>query len=213
MIRVLVVDDQTVVREGLSLMLSQMHDIEVVGLATDGQDALDQLAAAGPDVVLLDLRMPRMDGVEATRQILKARPSTKIVILTTYSDDRSIFSALEAGADGYLTKHSPASEIERTIHAVHGGDVQFDPLVQARLARTTRRGRLDVLRPAGLTARELEVLKLMAAGLSNDELATHLHVSEATIKTHVNNIFSKLEVRDRARAITYAYRQGLADEP
>ena len=213
MIRVLVVDDQTVVREGLFLMLSQMRDIEVVGLAADGQDALDQLAAAGPDVVLLDLRMPRMDGVEATRQILKARPSTKIVILTTYSDDRSIFSALDAGADGYLTKHSPASEIERTIHAVHGGDVQFDPLVQARLARTTRRGRLDVLRPAGLTARELEVLKLMAAGLSNDELATHLHVSEATVKTHVNNIFSKLEVRDRARAIAYAYRQGLADEP
>jgi DNA-binding NarL/FixJ family response regulator len=214
--RVLVVDDQTVVRDGLVLLLGLLPDLEVVGSAGDGEEALRLVGENHPDVVLMDLRMPRVDGVEATRRIKAEHPSVQIVVLTTYSDDESVFAALQAGARGYLTKDAGADEIARAIEAVLGGDAQLDPSVQRRLvdalamgAQPSRRRRADL--PDGLTQREVEVLTLIAGGNSNAEIARELFISEATVKTHINNLFAKAGLRDRAQAVTYAYRKGLAD--
>jgi len=214
--RVLVVDDQTVVRDGLVLLLGLLPGLEVVGSAGDGEEALRLVGENHPDVVLMDLRMPRVDGVEATRRIKAAHPSVQIVVLTTYSDDESVFAALQAGARGYLTKDAGADEIARAIDAVRGGDAQLDPSVQRRLvdalatgAQPSRRRRDDL--PDGLTQREVEVLTLIAGGHSNAEIARELFISEATVKTHINNLFAKAGLRDRAQAVTYAYRKGLAD--
>jgi DNA-binding NarL/FixJ family response regulator len=214
--RVLVVDDQTVVRDGLVLLLGLLPGLEVVGSAGDGEEALRQVAENKPDVVLMDLRMPRVDGVEATRRIKTEHPSVQVVVLTTYSDDESVFAALQAGARGYLTKDAGAEEIARAIDAVRGGDAQLDPSVQRRLVdalaaggQPSRRRRRDL--PDGLTQREAEVLTLIAAGRSNAEIARELFISEATVKTHINNLFAKAGLRDRAQAVTYAYRKGLAD--
>jgi DNA-binding NarL/FixJ family response regulator len=214
--RVLVVDDQTVVRDGLVLLLGLLPGLEVVGSAGDGEEALRLVGEAHPDVVLMDLRMPRVDGVEATRRIKAEHPSVQIVVLTTYSDDESVFAALQAGARGYLTKDAGADEIARAIDAVRGGDAQLDPSVQRRLVdalatggNPARRRRADL--PDGLTQREAEVLRLIAGGNSNAEIARELFISEATVKTHINNLFAKAGLRDRAQAVTYAYRKGLAD--
>jgi DNA-binding NarL/FixJ family response regulator len=214
--RVLVVDDQTVVRDGLVLLLGLLPGLEVVGSARDGEEALRLVGENHPDVVLMDLRMPRVDGVEATRRIKAEHPSVQIVVLTTYSDDESVFAALQAGARGYLTKDAGADEIARAIEAVLGGDAQLDPSVQRRLvdalamgAQPSRRRRADL--PDGLTQREAEVLTLIAGGNSNAEIARELFISEATVKTHINNLFAKAGLRDRAQAVTYAYRKGLAD--
>lgn len=216
MTRVLVVDDQTVVRDGLVLLLGLLPGLEVVGSAGDGEEAVRLVGEHAPDVVLMDLRMPRVDGVEATRRIKAAYPSVQIVVLTTYSDDESVFAALQAGARGYLTKDAGAEEIARAINAVLGGDAQLDPSVQRRLvdalatgAQPSRRRRADL--PDGLTQREAEVLTLIAGGRSNAEIARELFISEATVKTHINNLFAKAGLRDRAQAVTYAYRKGLAD--
>jgi DNA-binding NarL/FixJ family response regulator len=213
--RVLVVDDQTVVRDGLVLLLGLLPGLEVVGSAGDGEEAVRLVGENHPDVVLMDLRMPRVDGVEATRRIKAAYPSVQIVVLTTYSDDESVFAALQAGARGYLTKDAGADEIARAIDAVRGGDAQLDPSVQRRLvdafatgSQPSRRRRGDL--PDGLTQREVEVLTLIAAGHSNAEIARELFISEATVKTHINNLFAKAGLRDRAQAVTYAYRKGLA---
>jgi DNA-binding NarL/FixJ family response regulator len=214
--RVLVVDDQTVVRDGLVLLLGLLPGLEVVGSAGDGEEAVRLVGEHHPDVVLMDLRMPRVDGVEATRRIKADHPSVQIVVLTTYSDDESVFAALQAGARGYLTKDAGADEIARAIDAVRGGDAQLDPSVQRRLvdalatgAQPSRRRRGDL--PDGLTQREAEVLTLIAGGRSNAEIARELFISEATVKTHINNLFAKAGLRDRAQAVTYAYRKGLAD--
>jgi DNA-binding NarL/FixJ family response regulator len=211
-----VVDDQTVVRDGLVLLLGLLPGLEVVGSAADGEEAVRLVGENEPDVVLMDLRMPRVDGVEATRRIKAAYPSVQIVVLTTYSDDESVFAALQAGARGYLTKDAGAEEIARAIDAVRGGDAQLDPSVQRRLVDALATGaqpgrrRRDNL-PDGLTQREAEVLTLIAAGRSNAEIARELFISEATVKTHINNLFAKAGLRDRAQAVTYAYRKGLAD--
>jgi DNA-binding NarL/FixJ family response regulator len=214
--RVLVVDDQTVVRDGLVLLLGLLPGLEVVGSAGDGEEALRLVGENHPDVVLMDLRMPRVDGVEATRRIKAEHPSVQIVVLTTYSDDESVFAALQAGARGYLTKDAGADEIARAIDAVRGGDAQLDPSVQRRLVdalatgtQPSRRRRGDL--PDGLTQREAEVLTLIAGGNSNAEIARELFISEATVKTHINNLFAKAGLRDRAQAVTYAYRKGLAN--
>ncbi|MFF0578104.1 response regulator [Streptosporangium saharense] len=220
--RVLVVDDQAVVREGLVLLLGLLPDIEVVGSAPDGREALRLVAELRPDVVLMDLRMPRMDGVEATREIRAAFPATQVVVLTTYSDDESVFAALRAGARGFLTKSADAEEIARAVAAVVNGDAQLDPGVQLRLLsavvedrRPPGRTRPDIQRqgplPDGLTPREAEVLRLIARGLSNAEIAAVLFIGEATVKTHINNLFAKAHLRDRVHAVTYAYRVGLAE--
>ena len=218
-VRVLVVDDQRVVRDGLALLLRVAPDVDLVGTAENGQVALERLDELAPDVVLMDLRMPVLDGVEATRRIRAGHPTVQVIVLTTYADDESVFAALRAGARGYLTKDADADEIVRAVRRVHAGEAMLDTSVQARLldalgaaappsasARTAEPADL----PDDLTPREAEVLALIAEGLSNTEIARRLVVSEATVKTHVNRLFAKTGVRDRAQAVRYAYRQGLA---
>ena len=213
-IRVLVVDDQRLVREGLVTLLRLNPELDVVGAAADGAEAVRLAQSARPDIVLMDLRMPRVDGVEATRRILQALPQTRVIVLTTYADDESVFAALQAGARGYLTKDANAGEIGRAIRTVHAGDALLDPSVQRRLldsvARQLPTPAANEPFPDGLTQREVDVLRCMAEGLSNQQIASRLHVSEATVKTHINNIFSKAELRDRGQAVAYAFRQGLA---
>jgi DNA-binding NarL/FixJ family response regulator len=214
-IRVLIADDQTIIREGLETLLGLSPGIEVVGAAADGEEATRLVAERSPDVVLMDLRMPRCDGVEATRRISRDHPASRVVVLTTYADDASIFGALEAGAFGYLTKDAGAQEIQRAIRTVHAGEALLDPSVQLRLVRAYR-GEAAAPRTSssprtdGLTPREAEVLGLIAQGMSNQDIAQRLVVSEATVKTHINNIFGKIEVRDRAQAVVYAIKHGLA---
>ena len=208
--RVLVVDDQTVVREGLVTLLDTMTDVEVIGAAADGEQALALVERHGPDVVLMDLRMPRMDGVEATRRIRADHPSTNVVVLTTFADDASIVGALKAGALGYLTKDAGREHISRALQAAAAGQAVLDPEVQARLVQVaTLADTADGALPDGLTMREAEVLRLMASGRSNPEIAEELFVSEATVKTHVNHIFAKTGSRDRSQAVAYAHRRGL----
>src|SRR5579884_636798 len=206
--RVIVVDDETLVREGLVTMLELMPGIEVVGSAADGEEAVELVARTAPDVVLMDLRMPCCDGVEATRRIRSEHPGTQVIALTTHADDRSILSAVEAGARGYLTKHSGDRAIRQAIETVLSGDAALEPSVQARLLEAIAEGRTARRRslPDGLTPREAEVLGLIADGLSNAEIARRLFVSEGTVKTHVNNLLSKIG----ARAVAYAFRKGLA---
>jgi DNA-binding NarL/FixJ family response regulator len=217
MIRVLIADDQTVVREGLATLLAAMEGVEVVGSARDGEEAVSLAALRRPDVVLMDLRMPRCDGVEATRRLTAEQPEVRVVVLTTYADDASVFAALQAGARGYLTKDSGAGEIGQAIRTVHAGEALLDPSVQRRLLESLRAPAATVAPeppgplPDGLTQREAEVLALIAGGLSNQEIAARLHVSETTVKTHINNLFSKTGVRDRAQAVRYAYGHGLAE--
>jgi DNA-binding NarL/FixJ family response regulator len=214
-IRVLIADDQRVVRDGLSMLVGLIDDVEVIGTASDGIEAVELVRSARPDVVLMDLRMPRMEGAEATRQIRGAFADTQVLVLTTYADDESLFPALQAGARGYLTKDASAEEIEQAIRALVAGRTHLDPSVQQRLvdaivdANPVRPGRPQEL-PDELTAREAEVLKLIAAGLSNAEIAEALVVSSATVKTHVNRIFYKTGARDRAQAVRYAYQHGIA---
>ncbi|MFC5181653.1 response regulator [Actinomadura harenae] len=215
--RVVVVDDQTVVREGLVLLLELLPGLEVAGSAGDGEQALELVARVSPDVVLMDLRMPRMDGVEATARMRELHPEVEVVVLTTYADDESIFAALRAGARGFLTKDAGADEIARAIEAVRGGHAQLDPAVQRRLVEAVTAGdRRPKSRgsglPDGLTPREAEVLALIARGRSNAEIARELFISEATVKTHINNLFAKANLRDRAQAVTYAFRNGLVGE-
>ncbi|WP_330478803.1 response regulator transcription factor [Streptomyces platensis] len=216
--RVLVADDQTVVREGIVMLLGLLPGIEVVGSAADGTEAVHLVAELAPDVVLMDLRMPRCDGVEATRRIRLERPGTQVVVLTTYADDDSLFPALQAGARGYLTKDADGDEIVRAIDDVLSGEAGLSPKIQRRLLeRFTEpmnpRPQSSDEPPDGLTTREVEVLRLIAEGQSNPEIARTLHVSMATVKTHINNLFAKAGLRDRAQAIHYAYRQGLAQPP
>ncbi|WP_448640865.1 response regulator transcription factor [Geodermatophilus sp. URMC 63] len=205
MIRVLVVDDQRLVREGLTALLELVDDVEIVGVAGDGAQALDQVAERRPDVVLMDLRMPVMDGVEATRRIRRDHPDVEVVVLTTYADDDSVLAALRAGARGYLTKDAGMAEIARAVAAADAGQVLLDPQVQAQVLHG-----LAGDRPPPLTDRETEVLALIADGLSNAEIATRLVVAEATVKTHVNRIFAKTAARDRAQAVRWAYQHGIA---
>ncbi|HEX3899923.1 MAG TPA: response regulator transcription factor [Mycobacteriales bacterium] len=217
MIRVVLADDQTLVREGLTLMLGLMDDIEVVGVAADGEAAVAAVEETRPDVVLLDLRMPRVDGVEATRRLRERTPDVEVVVLTTYADDESVMSALRAGARGYLTKDASSEEIERAIRDAAAGRTRLDAAVQERLVELVTSGSAPVavggvaVPPGGaLTERETEVVMLMAQGLSNREIASQLFVTEATVKTHVNNVFNKLDVGDRASAVAWAFRAGLA---
>ncbi|MFE7121524.1 response regulator [Streptomyces sp. NPDC057654] len=219
--RVVVADDQTVVREGIVMLLGLLPGIEVVGSAGDGEEALRLVAERAPDVVLMDLRMPRCDGVEATRRIRAEHPATQVVVLTTYADDDSLFPALQAGARGYLTKDADGDEIVRAVAHVMSGEAGLSPQIQRRLLeRLTAPAPAPEAAPAtphelpdGLTAREAEVLALVADGLSNSEIADALHVSAATVKTHINNLFAKTGVRDRAQAVRYAYRHGIAKPP
>ncbi|MGW7407460.1 response regulator transcription factor [Streptomyces sp. NPDC054833] len=214
--RVVVADDQTVVREGIVMLLGLLPGVEVVGAAGDGEEAVKLVAELAPDVVLMDLRMPRCDGVEATRRIRAEYPGTQVVVLTTYADDESLFPALRAGARGYLTKDAGGEEIVRAVESVLSGDAGLSPSVQRRLLERLsepepRPERAEA--PDGLTARETEVLVLIAEGLTNQEIARRLHVSTATVKTHINNLFAKTGLKDRAQAVRYAYGKGLVRPP
>lgn len=207
-ITVLVADDQTIVREGLSTVLSLLPDIDVVGEARDGAEAVELVARLKPDVVLMDLRMPVLDGVAATAAITAAHPGTAVLVLTTYADDESIAGALRAGARGYLTKDAGRREIATAIRAVAGGQATFAAEVGQRLVAA-----LSPQPPAdlGLSARELDVLTLMAKGHNNSEIARELFIGVSTVKSHVNSLFAKLHVRDRAQAIAHAHRLGLGN--
>jgi DNA-binding NarL/FixJ family response regulator len=210
-IRVLIADDQRAVREGLAMLVGLADEIEVVGTAANGIEAVQLASELHPDVVLMDLRMPEMEGGEATRKIRAAEPDTHVLVLTTYADDDSLFPALQAGAHGYLTKDASAEEIERAIRAVADGHTHLDPAIQRRLVATVLSTKTpNPALPDDLTTREIEVLKLIAAGLSNTEIAAALVVSAATVKTHINHIFQKTGARDRAQAVRYAYQHGLA---
>jgi DNA-binding NarL/FixJ family response regulator len=215
-IRVLLVDDQRVVREGLGTLLGLLSGVEVVGTAADGEEALSLAFELQPDVVLMDLRMPRCDGVEATRRLRERDPDIKVLMLTTYADDRSVIDALRAGARGYLTKDAGADEIRKALQQVTRGQAAIDPAVQHHLVDVISAGPAEArpqpesALPNGLTQREAEVLSLIARGLSNAEIAERLVLSETTVKSHINHLFAKTSVRDRAQAVTYAYEHGLA---
>jgi DNA-binding NarL/FixJ family response regulator len=212
MIRVVVADDQTAVREGLALLLDLLDDVTVVGSAADGDEAVRLVAEHGADVVLMDLRMPRRDGVTATAQLKAEHPDTKVVVLTTYAEDADILAALRAGALGYLTKDAGRVQIAQAIRAAATGQSVLDPQVQQRLLAAAQAGGpvpASGTLPDGLTSREGDVLRLIAGGLSNREIAAQLYVSEATVKSHINRLFAKTGVRDRAQAVQYAYRHGL----
>ena len=211
-IRVLLADDQRVVREGLGTLLGLLDGVEVVGTAADGNQVVALARDVSPDVVLMDLRMPGCDGVEATRRLRAHDPDVKVLMLTTYADDRSVIDALRAGARGYLTKDAGADEIHQALRQVVDGHAAIDPAVQHHLLDAIA-GR-DSVEPAvalpdGLTAREAEVLGLIAQGLSNAEIADRLVVNETTVKSHINHLFAKTGVRDRAQAVKYAYDHGL----
>jgi len=215
-VRVLVADDQGIVREGLMTLLQATDGIEPVAGAADGAEAVRLAARHRPDVILMDLRMPNLDGVEATRQIRAAQPDTEVVVLTTHDDEVSILDALRAGARGYLTKDAGIEEIARAVHAAAAHQSLLDPIVHAKLleaagAAPSARSRAAQPLPDDLTPREAEVLSLIARGLSNAEIAAQLVVSEATVKTHVNHLFGKIGARDRAQAVHYAYTHELAD--
>jgi DNA-binding NarL/FixJ family response regulator len=216
MIRVLVVDDQALVREGLTTLLDAAPELEPVAAARDGEEALALTAEHRPAVVLMDLRMPNMDGVEATRRIRELHPETEVVVLTTHADEASILDALSAGARGYLTKDSGIAEISRAIHAAAAHQTLLDQVVHQQLIATATRPQsappaaLPETLPDELTPREAEVLSLIARGLSNREIATELFVSEATVKSHINHLFAKIDARDRAQAVHYAYTHRLA---
>jgi len=208
--RVVIADDQRIVRDGLVTIVGSIPDCEVVGVAANGAEAVALVGQHRPDVVLMDLHMPVMDGTEATRTIRAEHPDTHVVVLTTYADDETVYGALSAGATGYLTKDAGRDDIGRALQAAAAGLAVLDPGVQARLVQSVRP---PVSRPAelpdGLTEREGEVLVLIAEGLSNGEIAGRLFVGESTVKTHINRIFTKTQSRDRSQATTYAHRHGL----
>jgi DNA-binding NarL/FixJ family response regulator len=213
MITVLLADDQRVVREGLGTLLGLLDGIELVGTAGDGEEALALAAECNPDVVLMDLRMPRMDGTEAIRR-LHAR-GTASIALTTYADDESVLGALRAGARGYLTKDAGAEEIRAAVEAVARGEAALDPAIQHHVLAAVAEpppAQDEPEAPDDLTPREVEVLQLIAEGLTNTEIAERLVVSAATVKSHVNHIFAKIGARDRAQAVVYAYANGLANQ-
>ena len=210
LIRVLLADDQRVVREGLGTLLGLLDGIELVATAADGEEAVALAGRHDPDIVLMDLRMPRVDGTEAIRRLAARGERPRTIALTTYADDASVLGALRAGARGYLTKDAGADQIRAAVEAVARGEAALDPAVQHHVVAALTEPAAAPDLPDGLTPREAEVLALIAEGLTNAEIAERLVVSAATVKTHVNHIFAKAGVRDRAQAVVYAYANGLS---
>ena len=204
MIRLLIVDDHPVVRDGLRGMVAGEPDLEVVGEAGDGREALALAPRVRPDVALVDLRMPELDGVATIRALRERHPEVRVLVLTTFDSDRDVVSAIEAGATGYLLKDAPRAELFRAIRAAARGEAVLAPAAVSRLV-----GQLRQPATPALTARELQVLELVARGASNREAAARLHVSEATVKTHLVHAFGKLGVSDRTAAVTVALERGL----
>lgn len=209
-ISVLIADDHPVVRQGLRTFLELLPDVELVGEATDGEEAVSKVQELLPDVVLMDLVMPQLDGIEAIRRIRTVSPSTQVLVLTSFADDEKVLSAVKAGAAGYLLKDVQPQELAEAVRAVNRGEAQLHPTVAAKLMQEISQGG----RPAEqelLTGRELEVLRLIARGLSNKLIARELVLSEKTVKTHVSNILSKLHLADRTQAALYAVKQRLVE--
>jgi DNA-binding NarL/FixJ family response regulator len=216
-IRIVVADDQRSVRDGIALMLGLLPGITVVAVAGDGAETLAAAAEHHPDVVLVDLHMPVMDGIEATRRLTAEHPGTAVVVLTTYADDTSILGALRAGARGYLTKNAGRADIARAIHAAASGQSILDAAVQAAVLEAAVSGPARPVPaaelPDGLTSREADVLALIAQGISNSEIAATLFLSPNTVKTHINRVFTKTGSKTRAQAVRYAHDHGLAGGP
>ena len=211
---VLIADDQALMRAGFRMILEAEPDLEVVGEATTGHEAVAEAGRLRPDVVLMDVRMPEMDGIEATRRLLDGNGDTKVVMLTTFDMDEYVYEALRAGASGFLVKDVPPEQLIAGIRSVASGDALLAPSVTQRLIQEFVRRPPDGIRTpspelSGLTAREVEVLQMMARGLSNGEIASELFVSETTVKTHVAHLLSKLGVRDRVQAVVFAYESGV----
>jgi DNA-binding NarL/FixJ family response regulator len=221
-VRVVLADDQRLVRESLATLLGLLDGIELLATASDGEEALALTAEHGPDVVLMDLRMPRMDGIEATSRLRERYPDVHVIALTTYADDESVLGALRAGARGYLTKDASSQDIRSAILTVAAGDAALDPAVQAHVVAALAGDGAHVAGPGPsttpqlpdeLTPREAEVLALIAEGLTNAEIAERLVVSPTTVKSHINHLFAKAGLRDRTQAVNYAYRTGIATPP
>jgi DNA-binding NarL/FixJ family response regulator len=215
MITVLLADDQALVRGGFRSILDGQADIDVVGEAADGAEAIDQAITTDPDVVLMDIRMPRLDGIEATRRLLgSGQVRSRVLMLTTFDDEQYVYEALRAGASGFLLKSAPPRELAGAIRTIAAGEALLAPEITRRMIEDyVRRPRPGTGRTAGistLTARELEVLTLIAQGRSNAEIGAALFLSEPTIKTHVTRILAKLQLRDRVQAVVFAYETGLA---
>ena len=212
MIRVLIADDQTLVRGGFRLILNSDAEIEVSGEAGDGAEAAELALSSSPDVVLMDVRMPRLDGIEATRRIVAAGCGARVLILTTFDLDEYVYDAIRAGASGFLLKDVPPAELVHAVHAVARGDVLLAPTITRRLVEEYAQRPPPGKNPdelQELTPRELEILTLVAHGFSNGEIASRLYLSEATVKTHVTRILGKLALRDRVQAVVLAYETGL----
>ncbi|WP_202868876.1 response regulator [Kribbella antibiotica] len=210
MIRVLVVDDQEMVRAGFEALLNAQPDIEVVGQAGDGAQAVTAAAALQPDVILMDVRMPVMDGLAAAREILSGPDAPRVIMLTTFDLDDYVYAALRAGASGFLLKHSTPDELASAVRVVAAGDALLAPSVTRRLVEDfTRAQPVTTTTPERLTPRETDVLRLVARGLSNRQIAAELVLAEQTVKTHVSNMLTKLDLRDRAQAVVYAYESGV----
>jgi len=208
-LRIVIADDQASVREGLVLLLGGLPDIDVVGAAADGEQALALVAAHEPDAILLDLHMPVLDGVSTTRRLAAEHPGVAVVVLTTYADDRSVLDALHAGARSYLTKDADRTHIAQALQAAAGGLTVIDPRVHATLLAPEPAPGPSAPAPDDLTPREVEILGLIARGLTNPEIAARLYLSNHTIKTHISRIFAKTGSRDRAAAIGYAHRHDI----
>ena len=217
MITVVLADDQAVVRDGLVLLLSASSDVTVLGAAANGREAVDLILEKQPDVALLDLRMPELDGAQVTAELASRAPEVRVLVLTTFADDEAILPALRAGALGYLTKDASSEELLAAIREVAAGRTALDPSVQRRLVELVSRPAAaatpppaDSPAPGGLTRREVEVVQLVAEGLTNGLIARRLVLSEATIKTHLNHVLAKLDVDGRPGLVAWAWRQGLA---
>lgn len=210
---VLIVDDQELVRTGFTMILASEADLSVVGEANDGKTAIDAVARLRPDVVLMDVQMPTMDGISATREIVAEHPGTRVLILTTFDDDEYLFDALDAGASGFLLKNCPPDDLISAISIVAQGHSLLAPEVTRRvISRSASRHRTEAPGLTELTERERDVLMEMARGHSNGEIAAGMYVSEATVKTHVSRILTKLQVRDRVQAVIVAHESGLMDD-
>jgi DNA-binding NarL/FixJ family response regulator len=208
-IKILIVDDHPVVREGIGSMLKREADFKIVGEATNGSEAVEKARSLAPDVVLMDLRMPGMDGVEAITRIREEKPEIKFIILTTYSDDEYIFKGIAAGARAYLLKDAPRDELFKAIRAVSRGESLIQPVVASRVL--DKLAELSRKNPSAetLSEREIEVLRLMAKGVSNRDIADQLSITQSTVKTHITSIFQKLNVTTRTEAVTTALRRGI----
>ena len=213
-LRVAIVDDQALMRDGFSMILDAQPDIDVVGVAENGRLGVELCLRTRPDVVLMDIRMPVMDGIEATRHIVSSDGcGTKVLVLTTFDLDEYVYSAVRAGASGYLLKDTPASDLVSAVHVIAQGDALLSPGVTKRLieafALQPAREPVEVVLPDDLTEREREALELLARGLSNREIAAEMYIGEATVKTHISRLLTKLGVRDRVQAVVLAYESGL----